>query len=164
MQTPPPVLLEPQYFVPLFVAVWIAVSGLLSHMGGWRSLAAMYPDQGAADGETFRFASMSLGKGLFPVNYGSCLSVRVGVRGIRLATLIFFRLFHPPFFIPWSAVSTCKDEKFFFLKQTAVYLTAPDTRLRFTGRVGRAIRQHYDTSHGLPNKSLPADTHKDTRR
>jgi hypothetical protein len=154
MQTPPPILLEPQYFFPLFIAMWVAISGLLSYMGGWHRLAAMYPDRGATDGETFRFASMSLGKGLFPVNYGICLSVRVGVVGIRLSTQIFFRLFHPPFFIPWSAVSACKNEKTFFVKETVLYLTMPDTRLRFTGRVGRAIRQQYNTNHGMPDRTI----------
>ncbi len=165
MQSPPPVVLEPHYFVPLFIAMWISVSGLLSYMGGWRALSKVYPDRGACDGETFRFASMSLGRGVFPVNYGSCLSVRVGVLGVGLATRIPFRLFHPPLFIPWSAVSACKVEKFLFFKQTAVYLTSPDTRLRFGGRVGRAIQQQHDSLglQGMPNITMYATRGKDAR-
>ncbi len=163
MKAPPPAILEPQYFFPLFVAMWVAMSGLLSYMGGWQRLAARYPDRSAADGSTFRFASMSLGKGFFAVNYGSSLSVRVGVAGIRLSTQIFFRLFDPPFFIPWSAVSDCRSEKFLFIKHTAVYLSAPDTRLRFAGRAGRAIQQQYDAAHGWPNRAMQPDAQENAR-
>jgi len=162
MQSPPPFPLQPPYFFFVFIAMWVSISALLSYMGGWYGLSKVYPDRAARDGETFRFASMSLGKGLFPVNYGSCLSVRVGVFGVRLATFFPFRLFHAPLFIPWSAVSACRPEKFLVFKQTAVYLTSPDTRLRFNGRVGSAIQRQYE-SLGQAEQALAADARKNAR-
>lgn len=135
---------QPSPLLLLFVVMWVGITGLLSHFGGWSSLSAVYPDRGAHDGESFRFASMSIGKGMFPMNYGSCVSVRVGTMGIGLSMLLPLRLFHPPLFIPWSAVLSCDIEQLFFVNQTALYLTSPDTRLRFTGRAGRAIQQRYD--------------------
>jgi hypothetical protein len=134
----------PQGALLLFVVMWVCIAGVLSYVGGWHTLSQVYPDRGVLDGETFRFASMSLGKGIFPVNYGSCLSVRVGNFGIGLSPLLPFRLFHPPLFVPWSAISSCKVDKFLFIEQTSLYLVSPDTRLRFTGRAGRAIKQQHD--------------------
>ena len=34
--------MEPQWFFPLFIAMWFGITGLLAHLGGWASLARRY--------------------------------------------------------------------------------------------------------------------------
>lgn len=145
--------MPPTPLLLLFVAVWVGLCGAFSHFGGWRTLSSIYHDPGAHDGEIVRWASLSIGKGMLPMNYGTCVSVCVSPLGIGLSMLLPLRLFHPPLFIPWSAVASCGHEQLFFVNQTALYLKSPDTRLRFTGRAGRAIQQQCDSLglQQLPN-------------
>lgn len=132
-------LLDLRWFVPVFIAGWLAICCLLSLIGGWHALAKRYRNSLSPPGKLFSFASLGLGAGLVPVSYRSCLFVRLGSTGISLSVFPFFRFFHPKLFIPWSAVSECKRERFWFMNCTALYLSEPQIRLLFYGRVGRDI-------------------------
>jgi hypothetical protein len=99
--------LDPTWFVPLFIIGWCTVLAFLSFVGGWYGLSQQYPDQRRMREKTYRFASMGLGRGYFPVSYGYCISVHVDAEGLAVSVLLPFRIFHPPFFIPWSAIAEC---------------------------------------------------------
>jgi hypothetical protein len=114
-----------------------------SFVGGWYELSQQYPDQRRMREKTYRFASMGLGRGYFPVSYGHCISVHVDAEGLAVSVLLPFRIFHPPFFIPWSAIAECKQERFWFLIHKAVYVIKPKTRLSFHGRVAAAIDDYW---------------------
>jgi hypothetical protein len=89
------------FAMALFPIAWVAMSFLLAHLGGWAALAHQYPDVrtvGDDGGPTYYLQSGSVGL----VNYGSCLSIRVYKKGLRLAVLLPFRIGHPPLFIPWD--------------------------------------------------------------
>ena len=131
--------LDLRWFLPLFIGGWLAVSCFLSLVGGWHALAKRYRCTTSAPGKLYSFASMGLGRGLFPVSYGSCLFVRLDSAGIALSVFPLFRFFHPKLFIPWSAVSDCKRERFWFMNCTAVYVSEPQTRMLFIGRFGREL-------------------------
>jgi hypothetical protein len=135
--------LDPTWFVPLLILGWFAVLAFLSFVGGWYELSQRYPDQRRMREKTFSFASMGLGRGFFPVNYKHCISVHIDPKGLAISVLLPFRIFHPPFFIPWSAVSECKQERFWFLSHRAVYVIEPQTRLLFRGRVAAAIGDYW---------------------
>ena len=136
--------IDPIWFLPLFVLGWCAVCAFLSLKGGWHTLSQLYSARNRLPSEIFRFASMGLGLGYFPVGYGSCLTIQVGTEGIGLSILPLFRILHPPLFIPWSAVSDCKQEKFWFLTHRALYLAEPKTRLLFRGRVAAAVSNYWE--------------------
>ena len=123
--------------------MWIAIAALLSWKGGWGELAEKFPDRPQPVAEKFRVASLGLGNGWFPVSYSNCLSVSVGSEGFGLSLWLPFRAFHPNLFIPWRAVERCGAERFWLMNRTAVYLTAPSTRMLFDGRVGRALQAHW---------------------
>jgi hypothetical protein len=133
-------------------ALWVGVMALLSRVGGWSELAETHPSRDHPIDEVFRFASLGLGAGWFPVNYSRCLSVSVGPEGFGVSLWIPFRPFHPNIFIPWRAVESCRAEKFFFVPCTAVYLSRPRTRLLFRGRLGRALQVEWAKFEGM--KSL----------
>src|SRR5689334_598754 len=119
-------LLIPVFFVPL----WCCICAALSLTGGWHSLAKRFPAEQTSfripefdDGKRFRFASMAMGSKFYPVSYGSCLTIEVNSNGIYIKIMPFFRLLHPPFLIPWSAIDDCVTKKYFLIwSRTAVYI------------------------------------------
>ena len=131
--------LDLRWFFPLFIGGWLAISCLHSFVGGWHALAKKYRSTTSSSGKLFSFASMALGRSFFPVSYQSCLFVRLDSTGIALSVFPLFRFFHPKLFIPWSAVSDWRRERFWFMKCTVVYISESPTRMRFLGRVGREI-------------------------
>lgn len=132
------------WFLLFFVAAWLILCVLLSLMGGWHRLAQRFPAKSDSDGEEFRFASMSLGSGLFPVRYRNSLFVTTGRSGLGLSVLFLFRVMHPPLFIPWSAVETVRPEQTLFVSGTAVYLHGFDKRMLFRGRAGKMILEAFN--------------------
>ena len=139
MTTPPQQELDLRWFFPLFIGAWLGISCFLSIIGGWYALAKRYRSTTRNSGKPFYFASMGLGRGLSPVSYRSCLFVHLDSSGIALSVFPLFRFFHPKLFIPWSAVSDCRRERFWFMDCTAVYVSDPQTRMLFRGRLGREI-------------------------
>ena len=132
------------WFLPLFVLVWAGTCTMLSFMGGWHRLAARFPASSDIEGEKYRFASMSLSSGHFPVRYNNSLSVTVGRSGLVLSVLFLLRVMPPPLFIPWSAVETVRPERFWLVSGTAVYLRGFDKRLLFRGRAGKKIFEAFN--------------------
>lgn len=141
---PQPADLPPLLFVAGFAAIWIAVSAVVSLAGGWHALARRYAarDLPAGTGESFRFASMSIGRGKLPTNYGGVIFAHLGPRGLRLSVLFVFRPMHPPLLIPWSAVAEATREKFLWQPLVALHLREPKVRLLFHGRLGEAIHDY----------------------
>ena len=68
--------------VILLVVAWLGACALISLMGGWHRLAARFRSTSAINGEQYRFASMTLGSGLFPARYRNTLWVTVGRSGV----------------------------------------------------------------------------------
>ena len=132
------------WFLLLFVVAWLGACGMLSLMGGWHRLATRFRSASDINGEKYRFASMSLGSGLFPVRYRNTLFVTVGRSGMALSVLFLFRVLHPPLFIPWSAVETVRPEMSWLTKQTAVYVRGFHKRLLFRGRAGKKILETFN--------------------
>ena len=83
----------------LFITIWVAVSLILSFVGGWRSLAREYraphtvPDSGWIE----RRALLS-GR----ARYKNALRLRADDAGIYLSVAFPFRVGHPPLFFPWE--------------------------------------------------------------
>jgi hypothetical protein len=149
-QTQPPWFLEPQWFFPFFVLIWLGVSGLLALVSGWWSLATHFRTEDSVQGGTFRFASGSMGARLFPVHYGNCLFVTVNENGFGLAILFLFRMFCPPLFIPWSAIASIEPKRFLLFSYTLVRLREQWPTISLRGSAGREIEQAYARSGG-PN-------------
>ena len=87
---------------------------------------------------------MKLGLGQFPLSYGSCVTIQVSPEGLALSVFPLLRILHPSLTIPWSAVSECKEEKFWFFAHMALYLMEPKTRLLFRGQAAGAVMNHWE--------------------
>jgi len=85
--------------IALFAAIWMAVSLILSFVGGWRALAREYraPHTVPAGGWVERRAVFS-GR----ARYKNALRLRADGTGIYLSAAFPFRIGHPPLFFPWQ--------------------------------------------------------------
>ena len=134
---------ESQWFFLVFAVMWVAISALLSAMGGWSSLATQFRANEPTLGERFRFASGSLRGRLLPVSYGSCLFIAVNEAGFGLSIFFPFRLFSPPLFIPWNEVASVEPRRVFFVTSTVVHLRNHGSTISVRGSAGRRIQEQY---------------------
>lgn len=135
---------QPQWFLPLFVAMWFGITGLLSHIGGWASLASAFLAHDDVAGERFRFRSGSLGKKFFPVNYGNCLFFTVSESGFRLSILFPFRFLSPPIFIPWDKVESVEEKQVFFFSYHVVSIRDHWSRISVRGSLGALLKERFE--------------------
>ena len=143
--------LPPYVLILFFVAFWCAIETILSILGGWHKLAKRFPSPPYLSGKLFRFSSASLGFGL-PVNYGSCLYVRVSEAGISLSTLFIFRFMHPPIFIPWAEIISCQKGWFLFWPGVELRLKDSSSRVVLRGWTGSAALNQWQQRHEMPIK------------
>ncbi len=92
------VLLIPVAFVVFFVVIWSGVCLLLSVIGGWGRIAQRFPARQPPTGTGYGGQTGMVGT----ANYRGVLTVHASTEGIHVAVMVFFRLGHPPLFIPWS--------------------------------------------------------------
>ena len=136
------------WFPAVFALAWVGATVLLSVMSGWHQLASRFRATSPIEGERCRFASLSLGTGAFPMSYRNCIFVTVGRSGFVMSVLFLYRMFHPPIYVPWSAVETVHPEQRWFLMCTAVYIRGFEKRLLFRGRAGRKILEMFQVQSG----------------
>jgi hypothetical protein len=89
-------------FVVSFLVLWTFILWIISRVSGWHRLAQQYGDTSLFSGEIVRFGSARIGW----ANYNGALNVGANDMGVYLAPMAIFRPFHPPLFIPWSAVES----------------------------------------------------------
>jgi hypothetical protein len=99
-------------FALLYVSfLWVAVSIVISYLGGWASLSKRFRFRGQVSGNRWRGQS---GQMRWIASYGNCLTVGANEDGLYLATFPLFRVGHPPLLIPWNEVSHSKSRLLFF--------------------------------------------------
>lgn len=139
-------LLEPQWFLPLFVLLWVGICGLLSLFSGWSGLNSYFRAQQPVLGERFRFVSASMGNRFFPVHYRNCLFITVNDSGFRLSIFFPFRFLTPPLFIPWEAVESIEPRRFlFFLRYSVIRLRDRWPAISVHGGAGQRIAEVYSS-------------------
>ena len=131
--------MQPQWFFPMFVLMWVSICALLSMLGGWTSLAGEFRATQRTDGQRFRFVSGSMGAPMFPVSYGGCLFVTVNEAGFGLSILFPFRPLSPPLFIPWTEVVSAETKRFFFVSRAVVRLHEHWPAISIRGAAGKSI-------------------------
>ncbi|MBC3935301.1 hypothetical protein H8K47_08010 [Undibacterium sp. CY7W] len=129
---------SPWFFI-FFLAMWFAITGLLSTLSGWRSMATHWRARGQNSGNTYRFVSGTMGAKSFPVGYGSCLTITVSEQGLGLAVLLPFRFMSPPIFIPWSQITSVTEGKTLFIRHVLIQPHNHWTRIKLHGQVVEQI-------------------------
>ena len=118
-----------------FAALWLAVTALLSVLGGWLKLASRYRDPELCERVIGRFSMRSISLRLvpfLPVNYGGCVSIRLTETGIGLSVFFLFRFLHPPLLIPWTDIEEAEQDSFLWFDWVEFILRSggPGIRLR----------------------------------
>jgi hypothetical protein len=95
-----------------FVAFWIGVMYVFAKVGGWNELSRKYRCNGSFKGNWKGWQSGRFGV----VDYCNCLWLGIVPEGLHLkmGPLFFFRLFHPPLFIPWVAIESVEEHKYWW--------------------------------------------------
>lgn len=134
------VLLFIAFFVAIFAVIYFIVC-LFTSLRGWGSYASRYRGQKIfPEGvQTFSGQSMMVGGNVAPANYRHVVAVGYDDDGIYLRMGMFFRPFHPPLFVPWSAVTAVEQKKAIKGFYTAVEVSGM-SRLVFFRGLGDAIQ------------------------
>ena len=103
-----------EYVFALFILFWMFICYLISLVGGWRKLAEYYkrPEGMLLTGTKGILTSLDLNG----ASYSGVVFIRVNDLGMYLSVLIFFRVGHPPLFIPWSDIKIEEKQSFLFGK------------------------------------------------
>jgi len=145
----------------LFVMMFVATVALLSVALGWRAFAQRFPATGRPMGDAFYFASASMRADNLPAGYGGCLTVTVGEAGIWINMFLLFRFWYPTILVPWSAIDSVVDERFFFSRRAVVAIHGFDRRLALDGAAGERVRVTFARmkvspgSAAFANKTVP---------
>lgn len=144
MSTPVPEIMQPPWFYFVFVSMWFGITGLLSYLGGWASLASTFPARDIYDGVRFSFRSGSMGRRFLPVSYGNCLFITVNQEGFRLSILFLFRFLSPPIFVPWDQVDSVEEKQLFFVSYQVLSIRNHWVRISIRGEPGRALQEQFE--------------------
>ena len=99
------------WIVPLFFAMWLLISLVISYIGGWAKLAGDFKARSAFTGQLWNWQSGSM---RWTAHYSRCLTVGCDTRGLYVSVLPIFRFKHPPLFIPWMEISTTRKRILIF--------------------------------------------------
>jgi hypothetical protein len=100
-------------FSTFFVAVWCLTGFLTGKMSGWATLGRRFGSTFPFPDQTWRWKSARLRWG---ANYNNCLTIGADPSGLYLSMLFFFRIGHPPLFIPWAEISFRRRRTILFFK------------------------------------------------
>ena len=106
---------HPSLFVAIFpvyfVALWLLVGAIISHVGGWFSLSKIYRTRVPFSGGEWGGQS---GQMRWLANYNNVLTLGANQEGLYLASMFLFRFMHPPLLIPWSEIEVRRSKRWFF--------------------------------------------------
>jgi hypothetical protein len=134
-------------------ALYFIICGVTA-LRGWQSYGSRYRGQRdfPAGVQTFSGQSMMIGGNVAPANYRHVVTVGYDDQGIYLRMGKFFRPFHPPVFVPWSAVNEVEQKKAIKGFYTAVQVSGM-SRLVFFRNLGDEIQTKWQN---LDNKGKSA--------
>lgn len=109
-------------FPIFFVALWVGITLLMSWIGGWGRVGAVYAATGAPPGgKALRHVTGMFGM----TRYKHVLSVITTETGLYIENRRVFRAGHPPLFIPFSAIANPRKQTLFFWEYVAFDIGDP---------------------------------------
>lgn len=116
--------------LPLFFLLMLfVIPNLIALMSGWKLLAQRFRLQGEFFGQKWSWQSAQM---RYRANYNNCLNVGADQTGLFIQPMIFFRLAHPPLFVPWNEITWSTTQ--------VLWLTMTELRLGRTEQVPFRIR------------------------
>jgi hypothetical protein len=134
-----PFYFEPQWSIPALVALLLVAAAVMSHIAGWRSIAAAYPEQRDRQGDTIRFITGELGSAHFPIKYRNCLRLRVGPKGLGVALMFPFNFRSPAFFVAWPDVEGLDEHQLIATRTVVIRFRGQTKTLTLNGAIGQHV-------------------------
>ncbi|GAB5488715.1 MAG: hypothetical protein Pars2KO_22850 [Parasphingorhabdus sp.] len=135
-------------FPALFAGIYFLVCKLIS-LRGWQGYANRYTGQADFPAD-FTWQSLMIGGNIAPANYQFVATGAVNDDGIFLKMGPFFKAFHPPLFIPWSAIDSIEQKK--AIKGVYTAITCADLpRLVLFRKFGDAVFAKWQIVHNNGN-------------
>ena len=132
----------PYVFFMFFVCMWILINHILLKMG-WADLVEKFKMREKFSGKRIGLISVSINF----VNYQNCVILKYDEKGMYLNLLIFFRLFYPPVYIPWTEIKDVRDKEIFLIKTTELIIGDPFvTTIKLRTRTWDKVRADYETA------------------
>lgn len=100
-------------FLIFFAAVWCVTALLTGKMSGWAILGRRFITTFPFPGQVWRWKSARMRWG---ANYNNSLTIGADPTGLYLSMLFFFRIGHPPLFVPWPEISFRSRRTILFFK------------------------------------------------
>jgi hypothetical protein len=126
----------PYIFPVVFVLFWLVISIAISRIGGWAALARVYRLEDSFEGERVRFRS---GQMRYAMNYNNCLTLGADRRGLYLSVFFFFRVGHPPLYVPWSEITISTSRRFFMDMTELSFTRIPGVFLRLSSSTAEKV-------------------------
>jgi hypothetical protein len=132
-----PIDLLPVFSVPI---VWIGALWLLAQLSGWTRLSEKYRCDHAFAASCKGWQSGKIGY----VGYHHCLWLAIAPDGLYLKTepTFLFGAFHPPLRIPWSAIRSVEEHRFWWTRTFDIKLNDPDLKIT-VGQETLSEAQHF---------------------
>ena len=116
--------------------------GILATLSGWLSLADNYRAE-QFSGKKRYFQSLSMGYiEVFPVGHGGMITLGVNDVGVYFSVGFLFRLFHPPFIIPFDELDAFVVDRFFFKGVNLRTKKNPNVSIKITKGMANWIAQN----------------------
>jgi hypothetical protein len=96
-------------FLSGFAVLWCWMCWFLSRIGGWASLAGVYPAGDPPAGPSYDWRSLRIAP---LTGYNNCMNVRLSPQGIYMMPLVLFRFGHRALLIPWDCVAEIQERRF----------------------------------------------------
>ena len=114
-------------FIPVaFLGMWLLVTFIISRVG-WSSFAARYPAPSRPPGTAYNCPVMTF-RGWARYNNG--VRIIFTDAGVYFFPLVFIRLFHPPFLVPWASVKGLERKDGLFGRQVWLNIGDPAGKIR----------------------------------
>jgi hypothetical protein len=128
--------LPPLEVIVGIAAAFVAIMLVLSRLGGWHSLAELYPARQPFLGRTYAFQSVQLAGW---IGYNGCVTAGADPYHLYLALWPIVAFGHPPLAIPWSDVTTAYERKWMTSIVVLRFARDPAVRLRMSLTLARRL-------------------------
>ena len=136
--------------VGFFLAVWLAIMAILSHLG-WARLARSFPGDELSDRSAprLRFQSLMVNT----VSYNNCVTIEVTPSGLRLRCSPHWAFpFHRPIFLPWNVLDIISVNEGWCFNNVVVDVGRPAmARLRLPSKILSLAEQLRTSNRSSPD-------------
>ena len=142
------VLAQPQWSIPLFIALWLVAVAVMARVAGWPSLSQQFAASEIPAGQSLRFVSGALGSIHWPIRYRNCLRVVVGDTGLYVSLMFPFKFMSPALLLPWHSIESIQEKQSFSTRTVTFRIRGQWAVLSLPGPAGQLAKAAFESASG----------------